>query len=218
VARTWGAKHIGEGDEIAVSHLEHHANIVPWRMLAAQKGARLRVMPVDDSGQIIVSEYRRLLGPRTKLVAVSHVSNALGTIVPVHEVVAIARRQGITTLVDGAQSVSHLGVDVQAIGCDFIVFSGHKVFGPTGIGAVYRRKAALEDLPPPWQGGGNMIADVTFERTLYQGVPARFDAGTGNIADAVGLGAALDDVAPTRHERAAKSLEEGRSDARPVRH
>ena len=193
VARTWGAKHIGEGDEIVVSHLEHHANIVPWQMLAAEKGARLRVIPVDDSGQIIVSEYQRLLGPRTKLVTISHVSNALGTIGPVHDVVAIARRQGIVTLVDGAQSVSHLAVDVQAIGCDFFVFSGHKVFGPTGIGAVYGRKEVLEDLPP-WQGGGNMIADVTFERTVYQGVPTRFEAGTGNIADAVGLGAALDYV------------------------
>ncbi len=193
IAKSWGDKHIGAGDEIVVSHLEHHANIVPWQQLAVAKGAHLRVIPVDDSGQIILSEYQRLLGPKTKLVSISQVSNALGTVVPVHEVVAIARRQGITTLVDGAQSVSHLAVDVQDIGCDFFVFSGHKVFGPTGIGAVYGRKAVLEDTPP-WQGGGNMIADVSFERTVFQGVPARFEAGTGNIADAAGLGAALDYV------------------------
>lgn len=193
IAKSWGDKHIGEGDEIVVSHLEHHANIVPWQQLAALKGAHLRVIPVDDSGQIILSEYQRLLGPKTKLVSISQVSNALGTVVPVHEVVEIARRQGITTIVDGAQSVSHLAVDVRAIGCDFFVFSGHKIFGPTGIGAVYGRKAVLEDTPP-WQGGGNMIADVTFERTVFQGVPARFEAGTGNIADAAGLGAALDYV------------------------
>ncbi len=193
IAKSWGDKFIGEGDEIVVSHLEHHANIVPWQQLAALKGAHLRVIPVDDSGQIILSEYQRLLGPKTKLVSISQVSNALGTVVPVHEVVAIARRQGITTIVDGAQSVSHLAVDVQAIGCDFFVFSGHKIFGPTGIGAVYGRKAVVEDTPP-WQGGGNMIADVTFERTVFQGAPARFEAGTGNIADAAGLGAALDYV------------------------
>ena len=193
IAKSWGHQHIGEGDEIVVSHLEHHANIVPWQQLAALKGAKLRVIPVDDSGQIILSEYQRLLGPKTRLVSISQVSNALGTVVPVQEVVDIARRQGITTLVDGAQSVSHLAVDVQAIGCDFFVFSGHKIFGPTGIGAVYGRKAVLADTPP-WQGGGNMIADVTFERTVFQGVPARFEAGTGNIADAVGLGAALDYV------------------------
>ncbi len=193
VAKSWGEQFIGEGDEIVVSHLEHHANIVPWQQLAQKKGAQLRVIPVDDSGQIILSEYQRLLGPRTKLVAVTQVSNALGTVVPVQEVVDIARRQGITTLVDGAQSVSHLAVDVQALGADFFVFSGHKVFGPTGIGVVYGKKAVLEQTPP-WQGGGNMIADVTFERTVFQGVPARFEAGTGNIADAVGLGAALDYV------------------------
>jgi cysteine desulfurase/selenocysteine lyase len=193
IAKSWGAQHIGEGDEIVVSHLEHHANIVPWQQLAAQKGAVLRVIPVDDSGQIILSEYQRLLGPKTKLVSITQVSNALGTVVPVHEVVQIARRQGITTLVDGAQSVSHLAVDVQAIGCDFFVFSGHKVFGPTGIGAVYGRREVWEKTPP-WQGGGNMIADVTFERTVYQPAPARYEAGTGNIADAAGLGTALEYV------------------------
>ncbi len=193
VAKSWGAKYIGPGDEIIVSHLEHHANIVPWQQLAAEKGAVLRVIPVDDSGQVILAEYRRLLGPRTKLVAVTQVSNALGTVVPVQEIVQIAKRQGVTTLVDGAQSVAHVAVDVQALDTDFFVFSGHKIFGPTGIGIVYGKKHVLE-ATPPWQGGGNMIADVTFERTLYHAPPTRFEAGTGNIADAVGLGAALDYV------------------------
>lgn len=193
IAKSWGAQNVGAGDEIVVSHLEHHANIVPWQQLAAEKGAVLRVIPVDDTGQIVLSEYQRLLGPKTKLVSITHVSNALGTVVPVHEVVQIARSHGITTIVDGAQSVSHMAVDVQAIGCDFFVFSGHKVFGPTGIGAVYGRRDIWEKTPP-WQGGGNMIADVTFERTIYQPAPARYEAGTGNIADAAGLGAALEYV------------------------
>jgi len=191
VAKSWGARHIGAGDEIIVSQLEHHANIVPWQQLAAEKGARLRVIPVDDSGQVRLDDYRQLLGPRTRLVAVTQVSNALGTVVPVQEIVALARAAGARTLVDGAQSVSHLPVDVRALGADFFVFSGHKVFAPTGIGVVYGRREVLEETPP-WQGGGNMIEDVTFERTVYQGPPARFEAGTGNIADAVGLGAALD--------------------------
>ena len=166
---------------------------MPWQQLAARKGAHLRVIPVDDTGQVILSEATKLIGPRTKLLAVTQVSNALGTVVPVQELVAIAQRHGVTTLVDGAQSVSHLAVDVQAIGCDFFIFSGHKIFGPTGIGAVVGRKAVLDAIPP-WQGGGNMIADVTFERTVFQPAPAKFEAGTGNIADAAGLGAALDYV------------------------
>ncbi len=190
VAKSWGVKHVGAGDEIVVSHLEHHANIVPWQQLAAQVGATLRVIPVDDTGQVILEEYVRLLNARTKIVAVTQVSNALGTVVPVHEIVSIARARGITTLVDGAQSVSHLRVDVRALGADFFVFSGHKIFGPTGIGALYGRREVLETTQP-WQGGGNMIADVTFEKTEYHGPPTRFEAGTGNIADAVGLGAAL---------------------------
>ncbi|WP_315384556.1 family 2A encapsulin nanocompartment cargo protein cysteine desulfurase [Microvirgula aerodenitrificans] len=193
VAKSWGAANIGAGDEIIVSHLEHHANIVPWQQLAAEKGAKIRVIPVDDSGQLLLDEYRKLLGPRTRLVAVTQVSNALGTVTPVHEVVALAHDVGATVLVDGAQAVSHLRVDVRALDADFYVFSGHKVFGPTGIGVVYGKKAILDGMPP-WQGGGNMIADVTFERTLYHGAPARFEAGTGNIADAVGLGAAIDYV------------------------
>jgi cysteine desulfurase / selenocysteine lyase len=191
VAQTYGKQHVGEGDEIVVSLLEHHANIVPWQHLAAEKGATIRVIPVDDTGQIRLDEYQKLLNDRTKLVAITQVSNALGTITPVKAIVDAAHRVGAKVLVDGAQAVSHLRTDVQALDADFYVFSGHKVFAPTGIGVVYGKKALLESLPP-WQGGGNMIADVTFERTQYQGAPARFEAGTGNIADAVGLGAAID--------------------------
>src|SRR6185295_2982634 len=178
VAKSWGAKHIGAGDEIIVSHLEHHANIVPWQQLAAEKGARLKVIPVDDSGQVLLHEYQQLLTDRTRLVAVTQVSNALGTVVPVKEIVALAHRAGACALVDGAQSVSHMRVDVRDIDADFFVFSGHKVFGPTGIGVVYGKRHVLEDMPP-WQGGGNMIQDVTFERTVFHGPPARFEAGTG---------------------------------------
>lgn len=193
IAKTWGVQNVNAGDEIIISHLEHHANIVPWQQLAAQKGAKLRVIPVDDSGQVLLDEYRKLLNDRTKIVSVTQVSNALGTVVPVKEIVELAHRAGAVAVVDGAQSVSHMRVNVQAIDADFFVFSGHKVFGPTGIGVVYGKRKLLEDMPP-WQGGGNMIQDVTFEKTLYHGAPARFEAGTGNIADAVGLGAAIDYV------------------------
>lgn len=193
VAKTWGVQNVGEGDEIIVSNLEHHANIVPWQQLAAQKGAKLRVIPVDDTGQVRLDEYQKLLNSRTKIVSVTQVSNALGTVVPVREIVAMAHRAGARTLVDGAQSVSHMSVDVQEIDADFFVFSGHKLFGPTGIGVVYGKRHLLEDMPP-WQGGGNMIADVTFDRTEFQAPPNRFEAGTGNIADAVGLAAAIDYV------------------------
>jgi cysteine desulfurase/selenocysteine lyase len=193
VAQSWGRRNIAAGDEIVITWLEHHANIVPWQQLASEKGARLRVAPVDSRGQVILEEYEKLLGPRTRLVAMTQVSNALGSVVPVHEMTQIAHRHGACVLVDGAQAVSHLRADVQALDCEFYVFSGHKVFGPTGIGAVYGKSAVLEHMPP-WQGGGNMIQDVTFERTSYQAAPNRFEAGTGNIADAVGLGAALDYV------------------------
>ncbi|MBN8885024.1 MAG: cysteine desulfurase [Rudaea sp.] len=193
IAKTWGKKNIGAGDEIIVSHLEHHANIVPWLQLVQETGAKLRVIPVDESGQVLLGEYQRLLSPRTKLVSVTQVSNALGTVVPVKEIVELAHRAGAKALVDGAQSVSHMRVDVQALDADFFVFSGHKVFAPTGIGIVYGKRAILEDMPA-WQGGGNMITDVTFERALFHGPPARFEAGTGNIADAAGLGAAIDYV------------------------
>ena len=193
VAKSWGGQHVGEGDEIIVSHLEHHANIVPWQQLAAAKGARLRVIPVDDSGQVLLDAYSKLLNERTKIVAVTQVSNALGTVVQVQQIVELAHRAGAKALVDGAQSVSHMRVDVQALGADFFVFSGHKVFGPTGIGVLWGKREVLEDMPP-WQGGGNMIADVTFEKTQFQPIPNKFEAGTGNIADAVGLGAAIDYV------------------------
>jgi len=191
VAQSWGRRNIQKDDEIVVTWLEHHANIVPWQMLCAEKGARLRVAPVDDSGQVLLDEYEKLLGPNTRLVSIAHVSNALGTILPVKEMVEAAHRHGARVLVDGAQAVSHMRVDVQAINCDFYVFSGHKVFAPTGIGVVYGKSEVLDNMPP-WQGGGNMIQDVTFEKTLYQPPPQRFEAGTGNIADAVGLGAAID--------------------------
>ncbi|WP_437707213.1 family 2A encapsulin nanocompartment cargo protein cysteine desulfurase [Sorangium sp. So ce448] len=193
IAQSWGRRNVGPGDEIVITWLEHHANIVPWQQLCSEKGARLRVAPVDDRGQVILEEYEKLLGPRTRIVSITQVSNALGTITPAREMVAMAHRHGARVVVDGAQAVSHMRADVQLLDCDFYVFSGHKVFGPTGIGAVFGKSEVL-DAMPPWQGGGNMIADVTFERTIYHPPPARFEAGTGNIADAVGLGAALDYV------------------------
>jgi cysteine desulfurase/selenocysteine lyase len=193
VAQSWGRQNIGQGDEIVLSILEHHANIVPWQQLANEKGARLRVIPVDDNGQILLHEYAKLLGPKTKLVAFPQVSNALGTVTPAQQMVAMAHAAGARVLVDGAQSVSHMRTDVQSLGSDWFVFSGHKVFGPTGIGVLHGREELFNETQP-WQGGGNMIADVTFERTQYQAAPSRFEAGTGNIADAVGLGAALDYV------------------------
>ena len=193
IAQAWGRRNVGKDDEIVITWLEHHANIVPWQMLCEQTGAKLRVAPVDDDGQVLLDEYGKLLGPRTKLVAFTQVSNALGTITPSHLMTRMAHAVGARVLLDGAQSVSHMRTDVQSIGCDWFVFSGHKVFGPTGIGAVYGRADVLEE-SPPWQGGGNMIADVTFEHTEYHRPPTRFEAGTGNIGDAVGLGAALEYV------------------------
>lgn len=193
VAATWGAQNIGKDDEIILSHLEHHANIVPWQILAAKTGAKIRVIPVDDSGQILLSEYTGLLNPRTRLVAVTHVSNALGTVVPVAEIAALARKYSAKVLIDGAQSVAHMKVDVREIDADFFVLSGHKIFAPTGIGVLYGKEDLLSAMTP-YQGGGNMIADVTFDKTVYQAAPAKFEAGTGNIADAVGLGAAIDYV------------------------
>jgi cysteine desulfurase/selenocysteine lyase len=193
VAQSWGRRNITAGDEIVLTVLEHHANIVPWQQLAAEKGAKIRVAPVDSRGQIILEEYEKLFNSRTRIASFTQVSNALGTITPAREMVEIAHRYGARTLVDGAQTVSHQRVDVQALDTDFYVFSGHKVFGPTGIGALFGKAEVLEHMPP-WQGGGNMIADVTFEKTSYQAPPFRFEAGTGNIADAVGLGAAIDYV------------------------
>jgi cysteine desulfurase/selenocysteine lyase len=191
VAQSWGRRNIQKDDEIVITWVEHHANIVPWQMLAAEKGARLRVAPVDSTGQILLDEYEKLLGPKTRLVAFPQVSNALGVVTPAQEIIEAAHRHGAKVLLDGAQSVSHMKVDVQALDCDFFVFSGHKVFAPTGIGVVYGKPEVLEHMQP-WQGGGNMIQDVTFEKTVYQAPPQRFEAGTGNIADAVGLGAAID--------------------------
>lgn len=191
VAQSWGRKNLVAGDEIVITWLEHHANIVPWQQLCEVTGARLRVAPVDDSGQVLLGDYQKLLNSRTKLVAFTQVSNALGTVTPAQEMIAMAHRVGARVLLDGAQSVSHLAVDVQALDCEWFVFSGHKIFGPTGIGAVYGKAELLESMPP-WQGGGNMIDDVTFEKTTYQPAPAKFEAGTGNIADAVGMGAALE--------------------------
>ncbi|HAV5576148.1 TPA: cysteine desulfurase [Acinetobacter baumannii] len=193
IAKTWGEQNIGEGDEIIVSHLEHHANIVPWYQLTKKTGAKLRVIPVDDTGQIILEELPKLINERTKLLSITQVSNALGTVPPVAEVIKIAHAKGVRVLVDGAQSVSHIPTNVQALDADFFVFSGHKVFGPTGIGAVYAKPELLENMPV-WEGGGNMIQDVTFEQVVYQPAPNKFEAGTGNIADAVGLGAALEYV------------------------
>jgi len=193
VAKSWGSRNVAAGDEIVITHLEHHANIVPWQQLCEATGARLRTAPVDDRGDIILEAYERLLGPRTRLVAFPQVSNALGTVTPAREMIEIAHRHGAVVLLDGAQAVSHMRVDVQQLDCDFYVLSGHKVFAPTGIGAVFGKRAVLEAMPP-WQGGGNMIQDVTFEKTTYHQPPFRFEAGTGSIGDAAGLGAALDYV------------------------
>ncbi|CAL8977268.1 Cysteine desulfurase [Propionicimonas sp. T2.31MG-18] len=190
VAHSWGSKNLGPGDEILITHLEHHANIVPWQIVAQRTGAVLKVAPVDDSGNLLLEEFTRLLGPRTRLVAATQVANAVGTVNNVEAIVALAHRAGARVLIDGAQSVPHLAVNLQRLDPDFFVFSGHKVFGPTGIGAVYLSER-IWDETPAWQGGGNMIADVTIERSIYQGPPNKYEAGTGNIADAVGLAAAL---------------------------
>ncbi len=190
VAQSFGRRFVKAGDEIVLTHAEHHANIVPWYLLAKEVGATLRVAPFDDRGEILLDEYEKLLSDRVKIVALSHVSNALGTVLPAKAMTEMAHRHGIPVLVDGAQSISHMPIDVQDLDCDFFVFSGHKVFAPTGIGAVYGKKALLDQMPP-WQGGGNMIKDVTFERITFQPAPGRFEAGTGNIADAVGLGEAF---------------------------
>ena len=193
VAKTWGKKNLSAGDEIVISHLEHHANIVPWQQLCQETGTKLKVAPVDNSGQILLDEYQKLLTPKVKLVSFTQVSNALGTVTPAAEMIQMAHRAGAKVLLDGAQSVSHMRTDVQGLDADFFVFSGHKVFGPTGIGALYGKADVLKDMPA-WQGGGNMIQDVTFDKTVFHEAPAKFEAGTGNIADAVGLGAALEYV------------------------
>jgi cysteine desulfurase/selenocysteine lyase len=190
VAQSYGRTHVGSGDEIVITTMEHHSNIVPWQIVCGQTGARLRVAPMTDDGDIDLDAYEALLSARTKIVAVVHVSNALGTINPIAEIVRIAHAGGIPVLVDGAQAVAHMPVDVRALDCDFYAFSGHKVFGPTGIGVLYAR-ASLLDAMPPYQGGGDMISAVTFERTLYNVPPYKFEAGTPDIAGAIGLAAAL---------------------------
>jgi cysteine desulfurase/selenocysteine lyase len=200
VASSYGRGHVGAGDEVLVTAMEHHSNIVPWQMLCEERGARLRVAPMDDRGVLDLDAFARLIGSRTKLIAVAHVSNALGTVNPIVEMVALARAHGVPVLVDGAQAVAHQRVDVQALGCDFYAFSGHKLFGPTGIGVLWGRGELLEAMPP-WQGGGDMIASVSFEKTIYGALPYKFEAGTPHIAGVIGLGAALDYVASVGLQR-----------------
>ena len=191
VAQTYGRRTVGPGDEVIITALEHHSNIVPWQMLCEETGATLRVVPIDDAGEVDVDAYERMLGERTRLVGVAHVSNALGTIVPVKRMIEAAHRRGIAVLVDGAQAAPHLRIDVQDLDCDFYTFSGHKTYGPTGIGVLYGKTALLEAMPP-YQGGGDMIKSVSFEKTVYNDLPYKFEAGTPDIAGAIGLGAALE--------------------------
>jgi cysteine desulfurase / selenocysteine lyase len=191
VAASYGRTWIGKGDEVIISTIEHHSNIVPWQLLCEERGALLRVIPVDDAGELLLDEYARLLGARTKLVALSHISNALGTVNPVKRMIEMAHRQGVPVLIDGAQAAPHLRVDVRELDCDFYVFSGHKTLGPTGVGVLYGRADWLERMPP-YQGGGDMIASVTFEKTTYNALPYKFEAGTPHIAGVIGLGVALD--------------------------
>jgi cysteine desulfurase/selenocysteine lyase len=193
VASTYGRKNVGQGDEVLISTMEHHSNIVPWQMLCQEKGARLRVIPISDSGEIRLEEYERLLSARTRLVGIVHISNVLGTINPVRAMTAMAHARGIPVLVDGAQAVPHMPVDVRDVDCDFYAFSAHKMFGPTGIGVLYGKTRHLEGMPP-YQGGGDMIKSVTFEKTVYNDLPYKFEAGTPNIGGAIGLGAAVDYV------------------------
>jgi cysteine desulfurase/selenocysteine lyase len=193
VAQSYGRQNVKAGDEVLITAMEHHSNIVPWQMLCEEKNAVLRVAPINDRGELIMEEFEKLLNARTRIVAAAHVSNALGTINPVREIIQRAHAMNVPVLVDGAQAAPHMKVDVQDLGCDFYALSGHKVFGPTGIGALYG-KAELLDSMPPFQGGGDMISSVTFEKTIYNVIPYKFEAGTPNIADAIGLGAALDYV------------------------
>jgi cysteine desulfurase/selenocysteine lyase len=190
VVETYGSQHVGPGDEVLITAMEHHSNIVPWQMLCEKKGAHLRVAPINDRGELLLDEFEKLLGPRTRIAAVAHVSNALGTINPVKEMIRMAHARGIPVLVDGAQAVPHMKVDVVDLDCDFYAFSAHKMYGPTGIGVLYGKAQLLEAMPP-WQGGGDMISSVTFERTTYNKVPHKFEAGTPDIAGVIGLGAAV---------------------------
>jgi cysteine desulfurase/selenocysteine lyase len=191
VAQTFGRQRVGEGDEILLTEMEHHSNIVPWQMLAREKGARVVAAPVDDRGVLRLDELERRMGPRTRILAVTHVSNALGTVNPIREICALARARGIPVVVDGAQGVHHRRVDVRELGCDFYAFSGHKMYAPTGIGVLWGKREHLEAMPP-WQGGGDMILSVSFEKTIFNELPYKLEAGTPHIAGAVGLGAAID--------------------------
>jgi len=191
VAQTYGRRHVAAGDEVLITAMEHHSNIVPWQILCEDKGAHLKVAPIDDRGELLLDEFARLIGPRTKIVAVTQVSNALGTILPLREMIELAHHRGVPVLVDGAQAVPHFAVDVQALDADFYAFSGHKVYGPTGIGVLYGKRALLNAMPP-YQGGGDMIRSVTFEKTTYNDLPWKFEAGTPDIAGAIALGAALE--------------------------
>ena len=202
VAQALGALRVGPGSEVIVSNMEHHSNVVPWQILCEQRGARLRVVPINDDGELLMDEYESMLGPQTALVSIVHLSNALGTINPAKDIVAMAHARGVPVLLDGAQAVPHLPVDVRDLDCDFYVFSGHKLFGPTGIGVLYGKRAWLEQMPP-YQGGGDMIKSVTFEKTIYNDLPYKFEAGTPHIAGVVGLGAAIDYVNGVGLERAA---------------
>ncbi len=214
VAQSYGRAHISAGDEVVITAMEHHSNIVPWQFLCDEKGAKLRVAPINDAGELLLDEYANLLGPKTKIVAVTHVSNALGSITPLRRMIELAHAQNIPVLVDGAQAIPHMKVDVQALDCDFYAFSGHKVYGPTGIGVLYG-KAALLDAMPPYQGGGDMIASVTFEKTLFNKLPFKFEAGTPDICGAIGLGAAIryveglgiDQIAAHEHDLLAYATE-----------
>jgi cysteine desulfurase/selenocysteine lyase len=199
VAQTFGRKHLQAGDEILVTTMEHHSNIVPWQILCQEKHARLRVAPINDAGELLLDEFEALLTPKTRLVSVAHVSNALGTINPIGRIIEMAHRRDIPVLVDGAQAAPHLRIDVQALDCDFYAFSGHKLYGPTGIGVLYGKEALLEHMPP-YQGGGEMISSVTFERAFYKEPPFKFEAGTPNVAGAIGLGAATDYLEQLDHD------------------
>ena len=202
VAHTWGREHVKAGDEVLISAIEHHSDIVPWQMLCDAVGATLRIIPVNDAGELLLDDYAKLLSAKTKIVAIGHASNALGTINPVKEIVAMAHAAGAIVIVDGAQGVPHLAIDVQDLDCDFYAFSGHKVYGPTGIGVLYGKEALLEAMPP-YEGGGDMILSVTFEKTTYNALPYKFEAGTPDIAGVIGLGAALDYVTSIGIERIA---------------
>ncbi len=202
VAQSFGRQNVAPGDEVLITHMEHHSNIVPWQLLCEQVGARLRVTPIDDTGTLQLDEMERLIGPRTRLVSVVHLSNSLGTVNPVREIVDMAHRRNVPVLIDGSQAVYHMPVDVQAIDCDFYVCTGHKLYGPTGIGVLYGREAWLERMPP-YQGGGDMIRSVTFDKTTYADLPNKFEAGTPHIAGAVGLGAAVDYVQAIGFDRLA---------------